>query len=94
MLFGGSIGSIIPISEGPSHPKPLITWNLCMEENAYVLPQPLASSSNEPDTGFGKPGLKVRLAPDMDESFLQRLNKVCSSFLTENPSSRSIRSLE
>lgn len=62
-----------------------------MEENTFVLSNLIHSAPQEPETGLEKAQLKVRLAPDMDEAFLQRLNKVCSSFLTENPSSRALK---
>lgn len=59
-----------------------------MEENILVLSKSLDSSTHKPERGDGKAHLTVRLASDMDEAFLKRLNKVCSSILTENPASR------
>jgi hypothetical protein len=51
-----------------------------MEENTVTLFEQTAPSAQEPDDiGIGKTSLKVRLAPDMDRDFLERLNKFCSS---------------
>ena len=51
-----------------------------MEENPVTLFEQTASSAQEPDDiGIGKTSLKVRLAPDMERDFLERLNKFCSS---------------
>jgi hypothetical protein len=51
-----------------------------MEENPVTLLEQTTPSTQEPDEiGIGKTSLKVRLAPDMDRDFLERLNNFCSS---------------
>lgn len=49
-----------------------------MQENIFVLQEGFAETVKQPQQeGVGKSDLRVRLAPGMDEDFVQRLNRFC-----------------
>ena len=50
-----------------------------MTDNSLILPEQSLCARHETEVGVGKAGLKIRLAADMDETFLERLNKFCYS---------------
>lgn len=54
-----------------------------MEEPNLIASESMPFVIQEESVGVGKAGLKVRLAPDMDKDFLERLNKFCIS--TKHP---------
>ena len=67
------------------HPTITNTYGMRrMEEPNLIASESMPFIIQEEGVGFGKAGLKVRLASDMDKDFLERLNKFCAS--TKYPS--------